>query len=101
MFHRIFENMLREQIKNVKKSLKEEIENIYNTIDENDEKIAQNLKNKILFIPKKLNYMNTPKQFHDEIQKIFNIFGNIVYFTVDKTDDVAGLLKNIFEELLN
>lgn len=94
------ENTVKGQIKAAKQTLKQEIENIYNEIDENDEKIAEEIKTKIQNIPKKQNYFSAPQSFHDEIQGVFNVIANIAYFTVDRTDDVAGLLKDIFNSII-
>lgn len=95
-----FDGFIKAGIKTAKQTLKNEIEKIYNKIDENDEKVAEKVKEEIIKIPKSVNYFNVPKTFHDEIQKAFNVVADISYLAIDKTDDVALLLKNIFSTLL-
>jgi len=90
-------NMINDQIKSVKKVIKNEIERIYNEIDENDEKIAEKLSTKIKEIP---NNINVPKQFKKELENATEILSNITYTVIDKTDDVAELLRDIFYQLL-
>lgn len=95
-----FDGFIKTGIKTAKQTLKNEVERIYNLIDENDEKIAQNVKDEIEKIPVNVNYFNTPVSFHDEIEGLFKLIANVAYFSIDKTDDVAGLLKSIFDSIL-